>query len=72
MAACQTLKQDGLHADFYQVDITNDRTIEDLKNYITTQYGGLDVLVNNAGVYHVRIFYSFRQTVESMVLAKVN
>ena len=53
MAACENLKQDGLHAEYYKVDITNENTIEELKSYIEDQYGGLDVLVNNAGIYHV-------------------
>lgn len=53
LAACGNLRQDGLHADFYKVDITNESTVEDLKNYIQAQYGGLDILVNNAGIYHV-------------------
>ena len=51
--ACENLKQDGLHADFYKVDITKENTVEDLKNYIVGKYGGLDILVNNAGVYYV-------------------
>lgn len=53
VAACENLKQDGLHAEFCKVDITNENTIEELKGYIQDQYGGLDVLVNNAGIYHV-------------------
>ena len=55
LTACEALKKDGYEPDFYQVDVTNENTVEGLKNYIKSQYGGLDVLINNAGIYCVRI-----------------
>ena len=55
LAACEVLKKDGFQPDFYQVDVTNENTVEGLKNYIKSQYGGVDVLINNAGIYCVRI-----------------
>ena len=40
----------GLKAKFYQLDITNTSSINRLRNYLVENYGGLDVLVNNAGI----------------------
>ena len=53
LTACEALKKDGFQPDFYQLDITDEKTVEGLKNYIKSQYGGLDVLINNAGIYFV-------------------
>ncbi|XP_047323975.1 (+)-neomenthol dehydrogenase-like isoform X1 [Impatiens glandulifera] len=35
---------------FYQLDVTDPHSIASLANYITTQFGKLDILVNNSGV----------------------
>ncbi|XP_043912872.1 carbonyl reductase [NADPH] 1-like [Protopterus annectens] len=48
--AVENLKKDGLTAIFHQLDITDVVSIERLKSYLLQQYGGLDVLVNNAGI----------------------
>ena len=39
----------GLKAKFHQLDITNLSSINRMRNYLLKNYGGLDVLVNNAG-----------------------
>ena len=40
----------GLKANYFQLDITKLETINKLKEYLVEKYGGLDVLVNNAGM----------------------
>lgn len=35
---------------FYQLDITNVESIRHLADYIKKQYGGLDILINNAAI----------------------
>lgn len=54
LAACEVLRKDGFDPDFFPVDITNENMVQNLKKYIISQYGGLDVLINNAGIYYVR------------------
>ena len=49
-AAVAQLEAEGLKPKFHQLDITSGESIEALKQYITEKYGGLDLLVNNAGI----------------------
>lgn len=49
-AACVELEGEGLHPKFHQLDITDNKSIERLRDFLKSHYGGIDVLVNNAGV----------------------
>ena len=51
-AAVAQLEAEGLKPKFHQLDITSDESIEALRQYITEKYGGLDLLVNNAGIVY--------------------
>ncbi|ELU15972.1 hypothetical protein CAPTEDRAFT_152583 [Capitella teleta] len=51
LAAVSSLEKEGLHPKFHQLDITNQESIDQLKVFIAETYGGLDVLVNNAGMF---------------------
>lgn len=44
------LETEGLSPKFHQLDISDPRSVEELKEFLVKQYGGLDVLVNNAGI----------------------
>ena len=48
----EELKKDGFlgNAKFYQADFNDTNAVENLYNQIKKDYGGIDVLVNNAGV----------------------
>ena len=48
--AVEELKKQGLSPKFHQLDITNSKSIDILKDYLLANYGGLDLLVNNAGI----------------------
>ena len=48
------LEGEGLNPKFHQLDIDSVESIENLKKYISTSYGGLDVLINNAGMAYKR------------------
>ena len=50
MEAVSLLEKEGLHPKFHQLDITSKDSIQALKEFLTNQYGGLDVLINNAGI----------------------
>ncbi|OWF51187.1 Carbonyl reductase [NADPH] 1 [Mizuhopecten yessoensis] len=49
-AAVHSLKAEGLNPKFHQLDITDIVSINSLRDHLQEQYGGLDVLVNNAGI----------------------
>ena len=44
------LVKDGLHPCYHALDITDETSIIELRDYMKEKYGGIDVLVNNAGV----------------------
>jgi carbonyl reductase 1 len=48
--AVQSLNEEGLHPKFHQLDINDQSSIEVFRDFIKNKYGGLDVLVNNAGM----------------------
>jgi len=49
-AAVARLKGEGLAAAFQPLDVTNEHSIAKLADFITSEYGVLDVLINNAGI----------------------
>eukprot|EP00092_Neocalanus_flemingeri_P028219 GFUD01030644.1.p1 GENE.GFUD01030644.1~~GFUD01030644.1.p1 ORF type:complete len:287 (+),score=80.51 GFUD01030644.1:89-949(+) len=50
LAAVESLKKEGLSPKFHVLDIGNEETIIKLRNFMKDKYGGIDVLVNNAGM----------------------
>lgn len=50
-AAAQKLQDEGLDVQFYPLDVTSDVSSRQLAEFIRKQFGKLDVLVNNAGIY---------------------
>ena len=48
--AVAMLQSEGLKPKFHQLDITSGESIKALKQEMTQKYGGVDVLVNNAGM----------------------
>jgi NAD(P)-dependent dehydrogenase (short-subunit alcohol dehydrogenase family) len=49
--AVKLLDQDGLAIQYHQLDVADDESVARVKDHIQEQYGRLDVLVNNAGVF---------------------
>ncbi|KAI4578699.1 hypothetical protein MJT46_000067 [Ovis ammon polii x Ovis aries] len=49
-AAVQQLQAEGLSPRFHQLDIDDRQSIRAVRDFLSKEYGGLDVLVNNAGV----------------------
>ncbi len=45
------MKSQGLNANFHQLDVESQESISTFKDYLQEKYGGIDVLINNAGVY---------------------
>jgi len=48
--AVTTLRTEGLEPKYYQLDITDDDSVEALHDFIKEKHGGIDVLINNAGI----------------------
>ncbi len=48
--AVTQLEGEGLTPKYHQLDITSMESIETLKKFMLEKYGGVDVLVNNAGI----------------------
>ena len=48
--AVKQLSSEGLTSIFHSLDILSEESIEKIKNFLVDQYGGLDLLVNNAGI----------------------
>ncbi|GIY59038.1 carbonyl reductase 1 [Caerostris darwini] len=51
-AAVERLKSEGSHPKFHQLDIMDDASIKSLAVFLEQNYGGLDVLVNNAAILY--------------------
>ena len=49
-AAVAGLAREGLHPRYHALDITDEAAITRLRDHLREQHGGLDVLVNNAGL----------------------
>ena len=49
-AAVQQLQAEGLSPRFHQLDIDDLQSIRAVRDFLRKEYGGLDVLVNNAGI----------------------
>jgi NAD(P)-dependent dehydrogenase (short-subunit alcohol dehydrogenase family) len=50
-AAAEQLRADGLDVTFHPLDVTDAQSIERLGEFIVKEFGRIDVLVNNAGVF---------------------
>ena len=48
--AVEALKIEGLDPKFHVLDIGNEQTVETLRDFMKEKYGGIDVLINNAGI----------------------
>ncbi|MBW4609740.1 MAG: SDR family oxidoreductase [Hassallia sp. WJT32-NPBG1] len=50
-AAADKLQSEGLDVTFHPLDVTSDESSQKLAEFISQQFGKLDVLVNNAAIY---------------------
>ncbi|OXB68625.1 hypothetical protein ASZ78_014272 [Callipepla squamata] len=48
--AVAKLREEGLHPLFHQLDIDDLQSIRALRDFLKEKYGGLNVLINNAGI----------------------
>eukprot|EP00057_Strongylocentrotus_purpuratus_P021248 XP_011675722.1 PREDICTED: carbonyl reductase [NADPH] 3-like [Strongylocentrotus purpuratus] len=50
LAAIELLQKEGLDPKFHLLDVTDQSSIEKIRNHLEKEHGGIDVLVNNAGI----------------------
>jgi len=50
LEAVKALEKEGLKPKFHQLDICDKSSVEKLRDDMVSEYGGIDVLVNNAGI----------------------
>jgi NAD(P)-dependent dehydrogenase (short-subunit alcohol dehydrogenase family) len=74
LEACEALSREGLKSDYHQLDVTDEKSVQELAFFIETRYGRLDILVNNAGimidqgsVFNPDNIEAIRQTMETNV-----
>lgn len=71
LSAVKELQKEGLNPKFHLLDIENTESIKTLASFITKEYGGIDVLVNNAAIaYKVNSTAPFSEQAENTV--KIN
>lgn len=46
----EEIKSSGGEAEYFHIDTSNEQEVKTVMNSIFKQYGGIDVLVNNAGI----------------------
>jgi NAD(P)-dependent dehydrogenase (short-subunit alcohol dehydrogenase family) len=49
--AAETLQNEGLSITFHLLDVTSDESCQKLADFIQKEFGKLDVLINNAGIF---------------------
>lgn len=48
--AIESLQELGYNPAYHQLDVEDQASVDEFQKYIAKNYGGVDVLVNNAGV----------------------
>jgi NAD(P)-dependent dehydrogenase (short-subunit alcohol dehydrogenase family) len=48
--AAEILQKEGLQITFHPLDVNSDKSCQNLAKFIDTEFGKLDVLINNAGI----------------------
>ena len=50
LAAVELLRKEGLSPKFHLLDVTDKRSIDKSRDHLEETYGGIDILINNAGI----------------------
>ena len=52
----KSLNKEGCSPKFLQLDIISLESIQKFKTFLEQEYGGIDILINNAGIAYKVIF----------------
>lgn len=47
----EEIERNGGNVSLFQADVTNEKAVSDMFDFVQSRYGALDILVNNAGIY---------------------
>ncbi|XP_041478540.1 carbonyl reductase [NADPH] 1-like isoform X2 [Lytechinus variegatus] len=50
LAAVEVLRKEGLNPRFHILDVTDQSSIDTLRDHLEKEHGGIDILINNAGI----------------------
>ena len=50
MKALKELEEQGLRVKFHQLNTSDNESIRRFESYLRMNHGGLDILINNAGI----------------------
>ncbi|KAJ6648873.1 Carbonyl reductase [NADPH] 3 [Pseudolycoriella hygida] len=71
LQSVELLKKEGLNPSFHKLDIDDNKSIAEFRDFLKTTHGGLDVLVNNAAIaYKVNTTEPFSEQAE--VTCRIN
>ena len=68
--AVKLLNGEGLNPKFHQLDITSQESVDALKKFVVEKYGGVDVLVNNAGIDLYKVSFVINYFVDLVMIVK--
>lgn len=55
-ALCASLQTEGYSADLFQADVTDPAQVRAMTDFCLNRFGGIDLLVNNAGISKTALF----------------
>lgn len=55
--AQRLIEETGGKAVFFKTDVRNEENLTELMDYVTNNYGKIDILINNAGVSKFKPFF---------------
>lgn len=50
------LEQENENVEIFRADVTQNKEVKNMVNYIVNKYGKIDVLINNAGIAQTKLF----------------
>ena len=69
VSLCARLTEEGLSAAVFRADVTDRAAVEAMVDYCAARFGGIDVLVNNAGLSRTTLFLDITEEEWDEVIA---
>lgn len=69
--AVAKLKAQNFNPKFHQLDINDEKSISEFKEHLLKEHGGIDILINNAGMAFKAIIIKFITTLHNILKSKM-